>query len=174
VRTKLPAETLIEPVLKIFAALDPTLPVTDVATMEEELDSTTAGDRFNARIASAFALFAAILAGLGIYGLMALVVTQRRRELAIHLAVGAPRSRVVALVSRQFLFAVAGGIAAGLSAAWFLAPLLRSMLYNIAPNDPVSLLTPLCAVALIALLGSLGPLLRTLSIEPATALRQVE
>jgi ABC-type antimicrobial peptide transport system permease subunit len=105
---------------------------------------------------------------------MALVVTQRRRELAIHLAVGAPRSRVVALVSRQFLFAVAGGIAAGLSAAWFLAPLLRSMLYNIAPNDPVSLLTPLCAVALIALLGSLGPLLRTLSIEPATALRQVE
>jgi ABC-type antimicrobial peptide transport system permease subunit len=174
VRTKLPAETLIEPVLKIFAALDPTLPVTDVATMEEELDSTTAGDRFNARIASAFALFAAILAGLGIYGLMALVVTQRRRELAIYLAVGAPRSRVVALVSRQFLFAVAGGIAAGLSAAWFLAPLLRSMLYNIAPNDPVSLLTPLCAVALIALLGSLGPLLRTLSIEPATALRQVE
>ena len=174
VRTKLPAETLIEPVLKIFAALDPTLPVTDVATMEEELDATTAGERFNARIASAFALFAAILAGLGIYGLMALVVTQRRRELAIHLAVGAPRSRVVALVSRQFLFAVAGGIAAGLSAAWFLAPLLRSMLYNIAPNDPVSLLTPLCAVALIALLGSLGPLLRTLSIEPATALRQVE
>jgi predicted permease len=174
VRTGLPAEMLIEPVLKIFAVLDPTLPVTDVATMEEELDATTAGERFNARIASAFALFAAILAGLGIYGLMALVVTQRRRDLAIHLAVGAPRSRVVALVSRQFLFAVAGGIVAGLGAAWFVAPLLRSMLYDISPNDPASLLTPLCAVALIALLGSLGPLLRTLSIEPATSLRQVD
>jgi predicted permease len=173
-RTRLRAETLIEPVLEIFAALDPTLPVTDVATMEEELDATTAGERFNARIASAFALFAAILAGLGIYGLMALVVTQRRRELAVHLAVGAPRSRVVALVSRQFLFAVAGGIVAGLGAAWFVTPLLRSMLYDISPNDPASLLTPLCAVALIALLGSLGPLLRTLSIEPATALRQVD
>jgi hypothetical protein len=48
------------------------------------------------------------------------------------------------------------------------------MLYGISPSDPASLLTPLCAVALIALLGSLGPLLRTLSIEPATALRQVE
>jgi predicted permease len=174
VRTRVPAEMLIEPVLKIFAALDPTLPVTDVATMEEELDATTAGERFNARIASAFALFAAVLAGLGIYGLMALVVTQRRRELAIYLAVGAPRSRVVALVSRQFLFAVAGGIAAGLGAAWLVAPLLRSMLYEISPSDPASLLTPLCAVALIALLGSLGPLLRTVSIEPATALRHVE
>jgi predicted lysophospholipase L1 biosynthesis ABC-type transport system permease subunit len=174
VRTGLPAETLIEPVLKIFAALDPTLPVTDVATMEEELDAATAGERFNARIASVFAFSAAILAGLGIYGLMALVVTQRRRELAIYLAVGASRSQVVTLVSQQFLVAVAGGIVAGLCAAWFLAPLLRSMLYDISPGDPASFLTPLCAVALIALLGSLGPLLRTLSIEPATALRQVE
>lgn len=174
VRTAMPAETVIEPVLKIFAALDPTLPVTDVATMEEELDATTAGERFNARIASAFALFAAILAGLGIYGLMALVVTQRRRELAIYLAVGASRLRVVALVSRQFVLAVAGGIVAGLIVAWFVAPLLRSMLYDISPNDPASLITPLCAVAFIALLGSLGPLLRTVDIEPAAALRQVE
>jgi ABC-type antimicrobial peptide transport system permease subunit len=77
-------------------------------------------------------------------------------------------------VNLQHLFAVAGGIVAGLGAAWFVAPLLRSMLYDISPNDPASLLTPLCAVALIALLGSLGPLLRTLSIEPATALRQVD
>jgi hypothetical protein len=174
VRTNMPSEMLIEPVLKIFAALDPTLPVTDVVTMEEELNNTTAGERFNARIASAFALSAAILAGLGIYGLMALAVTQRRRELAIYLAVGAPRLRVIALVSRQFVFAVAGGIVAGLGAGWFLAPLLRNMLYEISPSDPASLVTPLCAVAVIALLGSLGPLLRTLRIEPATALRQIE
>ncbi|MGA2538269.1 MAG: FtsX-like permease family protein, partial [Terracidiphilus sp.] len=174
VRTNLPSEMLIEPVLRIFAALDPTLPVTDVVTMEEELNNTTAGERFNARIASAFALSAAILAGLGIYGLMALAVTQRRRELAIYLAVGAPRLRVIALVSRQFVFAVAGGIVAGLGAGWFLAPLLRNMLYEISPSDPASLVTPLCAVAVIALLGSLGPLLRTLRIEPATALRQIE
>ena len=174
VRTSFPPQTLIEPVLKIFAALDPALPVTDVATMDEELEASTAGERFNARIASAFALFAAVLAGLGIYGLMALAVTQRSRELAIYLAVGAPRSRVLVLVSRQFMVAVAGGIAAGLAAAWFVAPLLRSMLYDISPSDPASLLTPLLAVALIALLGSFGPLLRTLRIEPATALRQVE
>jgi hypothetical protein len=174
VRTRLPAETLIEPVLRIFAALDPTLPVTDVATMEEELDAGTAGERFNARVASVFAFASATLAGLGIYGLMALFVTQRRRELAIYVALGAPRSRLVALVSRQFLVAVAGGTVVGVSAAWFLAPLLRSMLYDISPSDPASFLTPICAVALIGLLGSLGPLLRTLSIQPATALRQVE
>jgi ABC-type antimicrobial peptide transport system permease subunit len=173
-RTRLRAETLIEPVLKIFAALEPTLPVTDVATMEEELDATTAGERFNARIASVFALFAAILAGLGIYGLMALVLTQRRRELAIHLAVGAPRSRVVALVPRQLLFAVAGGIVAGRGAAWFVAPLLRSMLYDISPNDSASLLTPLCAVPLSRCWDRSGPCFVTLSIEPATALRQVD
>jgi predicted permease len=174
VRTRLPAETLIEPVLRIFAALDPTLPVTDVATMDEELDAGTAGERFNARVASVFAFSSAILAGLGIYGLMALFVTQHRRELAIYVAIGAPRSQLVALVSRQFLIAVAGGTVAGVSAAWFLTPLLRSMLYDISPSDPASFLTPICAVALIALLGSLGPLLHTLNIEPATALRQVE
>jgi ABC-type antimicrobial peptide transport system permease subunit len=165
---------VIEPVLRIFAVLDPTLPVTDVATMEEELDAGTAGERFNARVASVFAFSSAILAGLGIYGLMALFVTQRRRELAIYVAIGAPRSRLIALVSRQFLAAIVGGSVAGVCAAWFLAPLLRSMLYDISPRDPASFLTPICAVALIALLGSLGPLLRTLSIQPATALRQVE
>ncbi len=174
VRTSLRPKPLVGPVLRIFAVLDPTLPVTDVATMEEELDATTAGELFDARIASAFALFAAILAGLGIYGLMALVVTQRHRELAIHLAVGASRTRLVVLVAGQLLFAVAGGVILGLGAALFAGPILRGMLYGIAPTNPASLLAPLGAVALIALLGSLLPLLRTVSIEPATALRKVD
>lgn len=174
VRTTLRPQTLIGPVEKIFAALDPTLPVTDVATMEQELNATTAGERFNARIASAFALFAAILAGLGIYGLMALIVTQRRRELAIHLAVGASRPRLVALVSRYFVFAVAGGVVLGLGAALFAAPLLRGMLYGVTPDDPASLLAPLAVMAVLAALGSFLPLLRALRIEPAAALRQTE
>jgi ABC-type antimicrobial peptide transport system permease subunit len=170
----LSAETLIEPVLKIFAANDPTLPVTDAVTMEEELDAAAAGERLNARIASAFALSAVILAGLGIYGFAALFVTQRRRELAIHLAVGASRSRVITLASRPFLFAVAAGIIAGLGSALFLTPVLRSMLYDISPSDPTSLMISIFGVILMAVLGSLGPLLRTLSIEPAVTLRQTE
>lgn len=174
VRTKLRPPALIEPVLKIFAALDPTLPVIDVNTMEEELDATTAGERFNARIAAAFASFAAILAGLSIYGLMALVVTQRQRELAIHLAVGASRSRLVTLVSRQFVFFAAGGVNLGLGAALFAGPLLRNMLYGVTPSDPASLLAPVVAVTIVALLGSLLPLFRALRIEPATALRQLD
>lgn len=174
VRSRLSAETLIEPVLKIFAANDPTLPVTDAVTMEEELDAAAAGERLNARIASAFALSAVILAGLGIYGFAALFVTQRRRELAIHLAVGASRSRVITLASRPFLFAVAAGIIAGLGSALFLTPVLRSMLYDISPSDPTSLMISIFGVILMAVLGSLGPLLRTLSIEPAVTLRQTE
>lgn len=174
VRTILRPQTVIAPVEKIFAALDPTLPVTDVATMEEELDATTAGERFNARIASAFALFAAILAGLAIYGLMAVIVTQRRRELAIHLAVGASRPRLVALVSSQFVFAVVGGVLLGTGAALFAGPLLRSMLYGVTPTDPASLLAPLAGIAILAFLASLLPLLRALHIEPATTLRQIE
>jgi len=174
VRTSLRPEALIEPVEKIFAALDPTLPVTDVATMEEELDATTAGERLNASIATAFALFAVILAGMGIYGLMALVVTQHQRELAIRLAVGASRFRLVALVTRQFAYAVSGGVLLGIAAALFAAPLLRSMLFGITPYDPVSLLSPLGAIAILALVGSILPLIHAAHVEPATALRQIE
>lgn len=174
VRTNLKPATIIEPVEKIFAALNPTLPVTDVATMEEELDATTSGERFNSQIASAFAIFAAILASLGIYGLMSLIVTQRRRELAIHLAVGASRTRLVALVSSQFIFAVAGGTVLGLGAAFFAGPLLRTMLYRVTPNDPISLFSPLGWVVILAFLGSLLPLLRAVRTEPANALRQTE
>jgi predicted permease len=174
VRTGCRPESLIEPVQKVFAFLDPTLPVTDVATMEEELDALTAGERFNARIALAFALFAAILAGLGIYGLMALIIAQRRHELAIHVAVGASRSSLVILVSRQFVVAVAGGAFLGLGASLFASPILRGSLYGVKSNDATSLLAPLSAVAIVALLGSLLPLLHAMSIEPAVALRQTE
>jgi predicted permease len=173
-RTTLQPETLIQPVQKIFAALDPTLPVTDVATMEEELDATTADDRFNAQIASAFALFATILAGLGIYGLMGLIVTQRQRELAIHLAVGASRSRLVALVSRQFVIAVVAGIALGVGAALFAGPLLRRVLYGVTPSDPKLMLASAGGVVLLAFSASLPPLLRAVHIEPGNALRQTE
>lgn len=174
VRTRLRPQAFVEPVLRIFAVLDPTLPVTDVVTMEQELDAATAGERFNARIASAFALFAAVLACLGIYGLMALVVTQRRRELAIHLAVGASRSRLAALVSGQFAFAIVGGVVLGLGAAVFAGPLLRGMLYGVAPNDAATLLAPLAAIAILTSLAALPALLRAARIKPATALRQVE
>ena len=174
VRTRLRPQAFVEPVLRIFAALDPILPVTDVVTMEQELDAATAGERFNARIASAFALFAAVLACLGTYGLMALVVTQRRRELAIHLAVGASRSRLAALVSGRFAFAIVGGVVLGLGAAVFAGPLLRGMLYDVAPNDAATLLAPLAAVAILTSLASLPALLRAARVKPATALRQVE
>jgi predicted permease len=161
---------LIEPVRKVFSALDPQLPVSDAETLTQELDASVAAERLNARLASAFALFAAILAGLGLYGLMALVVTQKRRTLAIHLAVGAPRASLAGLVLREFVAAIALGAAAGLLAVLFLASSIRSLLYGVPPVGPVSILTPACGVALVALLASLGPLLTAARVDPTAAL----
>jgi predicted permease len=170
VRTATRPAALIEPVRKIFSALDPLLPVSDVVTLTQELDASVAAERLNASLASAFALFAAILAGLGLYGLMALVVTQKRRTLAIHLAVGAPRASLAGLVLREFIAAIALGAAAGLVAVLFLGFSIRTLLYGVPPVGPISILTPAFGVALVALLASLGPMLAATRVDPTAAL----
>lgn len=172
VRSSIKPEALIEPVRKVFAALDPRLPVTDVETLAEDLDASTADEMLNARLATAFAAFAAVLAGLGVYGLMALIAEHRRHELAIYFAVGAPRSSVVRLVLRQFGVAVTAGIAVGLCAVLLVGPSVQSLLYGVSPISADSMLVPLLGILTIACMGALLPLLRIVRIEPAAALRQ--
>ena len=110
-----------------LAALDPNLPVTAL-TMEQILADSVARQRFAIELMTALAAIAAFLAGIGIYGVLAYLVDQRRREFGIRIALGARSVDVLALVLRQGAIPVAAGLAAGIAAAFALTRLLKTLL----------------------------------------------
>jgi predicted permease len=171
VRTRMRPETIIQPVRRELAALDPALPFIEIHTLAEEVDASAASERLTATLASLFGLLAAILAALGIYGLLSYAVAQRRREIGIRMAVGARPTDIAQMIGRQSLTMVAVGVAAGLAAAWELAPAIRSLLYGVAPADGVSLGAAAVFVMVVSAVATAIPAGRATRVEPASALR---
>ncbi len=131
-----------------------------------------AGERVIAALASIFGTIAALLTAVGLYGLLAYVVAQRRREIGIRMALGAQSTDIGVLVGRQALAMVVGGMVLGLGAAVAAAQWMRSLLYGVAPSDPSSLAAAAIFVALVAAVAIAIPVARATHIEPAVALRQ--
>jgi len=171
VRTRMRPETIIQPVRRELAALDPALPFIEIHTLAEEVDASAASERLTATLASLFGLLAAVLVALGIYGLLSYAVAQRRREIGIRMAVGARPRDIAQMIGRQALAMVALGVAAGLAAAWEAAPAIRSLLYGVAPADGVSLGAAAVFVLMVAALATAIPAGRATLVEPAAALR---
>ncbi len=172
VRTRSDPQSIIEPVRQALAALDPALPFTEIETMSDEVDGSAAGERLTATLASLFGSLAAVLAAIGIYGLLAYVVAQRRREIGIRMALGARPSDIGEMIGMQALVMVAIGVALGIGATLMLGPLIKSLLYGIAPSDTVSLSSAALFVAAIAAVATAIPVLHATRIHPASALRQ--
>jgi predicted permease len=172
VRTLGNPESVIQPVRRALAALDPALPFSEVHTLAEEVDNSAAAERLTATLASAFSMLAATLAAIGIYGLLAYSVAERRREIGIRMALGARPLDIGELIGRQALLLVVLGIAIGLAAALAVEPWLRSLLFGVTPGDPASLIASVAFVTLAAAAGAAVPAFRAVRIEPATALRQ--
>ena len=123
-------------------------------------------------LASLFAAIAVWLTAVGLYGLLAYVVAQRRREIGIRMALGARTVDIGVLVGRQMLVMVAGGVVVGLAAAVASARWMHSLLYGVTPSDPRSFAAAAIFVALVAAAATAIPLVRATHIEPAAALRQ--
>ena len=172
VRARLRPESIIQPVQKTLAALDPSLAFLEIHTLAEEVDASASPERSTATLASLFGGIAALLAGVGIYGLLAYAVAQMRREIGIRMALGARPIDVAGLTARQTLGMAAFGIAAGLGATMAAGPLVRSLLYGILPWDPESLTVAVVFVAIVAAAATAIPAVRAAHIEPASALRQ--
>ncbi len=154
-----------------LAAVDPTVPMYFVDTMEHRYASALAMPRFTAGLLGTFSLLALLLAGVGIFGVIGYATAQRSREFGIRFAIGASRAHVVRLVlSRVGLLALVGG-ASGAIAAFQLARLIRSQLYGIEPTDSTTLLGAMALLVVAALLASLAPLAAALRVNPADALR---
>jgi predicted permease len=172
VRTRLRPESTIQPVQKALAALDPSLAFLEVHTLAEDVDASAAPERIAAALATLFGGIAALLAGVGIYGLLAYAVAQKRREIGIRMAIGAGPADIVFLTTGQTLATVAAGVAVGIGGTLAVGPLIRSLLYGVSPHDPKSLVAAVIFVVLVAAIAIAIPSARAVRVEPATALRQ--
>jgi putative ABC transport system permease protein len=152
-------------------AVDRELAVDDVATMEALVDQHLGSTRFRMQLLAAFAGFALFLTALGTYGVMAFVVGQRTREIALRMALGARTGHVVTLVLRQGLTPVALGLLAGLFASRLAGRALASLLYGVPPHDARAGAAAAAVLLAAALLACALPARRALSVDPAQALR---
>jgi len=152
--------------------IDPDQPVNDVATMGDRVSSAVATPRFNSLLLGSFAAVAVLLASLGIYGVISFSVGQRTGEIGVRMALGASQRRVRAMVLREGMLVVAVGLAIGITAALGLTRLITTMLYNVAPTDPVTYVTVAGLLAAVAAAACLIPAARATRIEPVSALRE--
>ena len=172
VRTRVRPQSIIDPVRQALASLDPALPFTEIEVMSDEVDASAAGERLTATLASLFGGLAALLAAIGIYGLLAYAVAQRRREIGIRMALGARPFDIGEMIGIQALAVVAIGVALGLGAVFMVAPFMHALLYGIAPSDPVSMIFAALFVAIVAAAATAIPASHAVRIEPASALRE--
>ena len=151
--------------------LDANLPVSNIRPMTAVVSTALATSRLTGFLMGAFAVIALTLAAVGIYGVLAYLVARRTHEIGIRLAMGADRTQVVGLVLKQALALTASGIAAGLVAAFALSRAMQSLLYQVAPNDPVTFALVPVALVIVALAASAIPAFRATRVSPMVALR---
>jgi len=159
------------PIQQQVASLDPALPVYDVLTMQQILGQTTASQSFSATLVLAFAGLSLLLAGVGLYGVLSYLVTQRVAEIGIRIALGAQRTEVLRLVLLDGLRPVILGLLIGSAGGATAGALIRSILYGTSPFDPVVMAGMVGCLLLTAVVACAVPALRASRIEPMQALR---
>jgi predicted permease len=172
VRTRVRPESIFEPVRKALAATDPSVAFLEIHTLADEVDASTASERLTAALASIFGAIAALLVGVGIYGLLAYAVAQRKREIGIRMALGARLADIRGLIGRQVCLMVACGVAAGILGALMAGKWIGALLYGVSPHDPASLALSALFVALVSVAASVLPSHRATHVDPAKALRE--
>jgi predicted permease len=151
--------------------MDPNVPVLRTQMLEEYVNATLHRERLIAFLSAFFGILALGLASVGLYGVMAYAVTQRTREVGIRMALGARRGDVVRMVVAESLVPVLIGMAIGLAGAAALTRFIASMLYGVAPRDPLSLALAAAAMLAVALAAAAIPARRASRVQPMTALR---
>jgi hypothetical protein len=151
-------------------AVDPTVPVYDVRTMAERRQRTTAQESFGAALLSALGLVGLVLSGVGIYGVVAWFVSQRTREIAVRLALGAAARDVVGLVVRQALGPVMVGLVLGVVGALLAGRALATVLYRVGAADPLTLAAVSVVLFSVAVAACIVPAHRASRVDPARAL----
>jgi len=170
-RSSLPAAQTIAALRETAKAVNPVVLPHDVEPFSAAIDRVLAEQRLFARLTGVFAAVAALLAGIGIYGMMTGAVAERRKEFGIRLALGARTSSVLALVMRTALLLAAAGTVFGLAGAAALRKLIETRLFGVTPLDPATLAAAAIGAVLLGVAASLIPALRAARVDPVTSLR---
>ena len=155
----------------VVQGIDAGLPFAKVATLDDVVRESVARERLVLRLLGAFAVAAVLLAGLGVYAVMAHAISRRTREIGIRMTLGAGRTEVLGGVLRQGLVPVVAGLAVGLLAAAGLTRALGSLLYEVTPLDPLTYLAMAAVLLTVAAAGCYLPARRATSVDPVVALR---
>ena len=153
--------------------LEPQVAIFNVREMEELIESAPAAfmRRFPAQIIGIFAGVALLLASIGIYGVVSYSVSQQTRDIGVRVALGAPRSAILAMVMREGLTVVLPGMGVGVVAALGLTRLLRSLLFEVQPTDAVTFLLVVGSLLVLSMLACYLPARRATRVDPLVALR---
>jgi putative ABC transport system permease protein len=175
--TKLVVRTTGDPIALAAAvrrevqAVDPTRSVSAMKTMAEYVDESLARPRLYAAMLAAFAALALLLAGIGLYGLMAYAVSQRTHEIGIRMALGAPRRSITRAVVTQGAWLAAIGLTIGIAAAVLLTRLLQNLLFGVTPTDAATYALVAIVLAAVSLIAAYVPARRAARVDPMIALR---
>lgn len=170
-RTSGDPEALTAALRSTVSALDADTPVAETQTMEAAMGAWGAQRRLIMLLVSGFALVAMTLGAVGIYGVMAHLVSQREREIGIRMALGAVPGQILRLVVSQSAWVVCGGILAGTLGALAATHLLVGLLFQVRPTDPLTFAATALVLVAVAAGATLVPALRALRTDPAHALR---
>jgi putative ABC transport system permease protein len=165
-----PAQAL-QMVRRTMQELDPALALRSLQTMDAQVDESLSNDRMVTLLAISFGLLATVLAGVGLYGVLAYSTAQRTREIGVRIALGSSRIAVSRLVLGDVLRLAGLGVVVALPVAYGLSRLLRSQLFGVSPADPLTLLGVVVLIALVAVVAAAVPARRAASINPTEALR---
>jgi len=171
VNTSAETQSMINTIRSEVERLDANLPLYDVKTMGEHLRFSLFPLRAGAWVAGGFALLALLLAGLGIYGVMAHRVSQRTREIGVRMALGAQSRDVMSLVVKQGMWLALVGLALGLAGALVLTRLMSSVLYGVSPTDIVTFAGVTLLLGMVTLIACYLPARRAAKVDPMVALR---
>ncbi len=171
VRTHVAPSALFPELRRVVQSVDRDLPIIDYRTQREQINATMEMERAFAALTAGFGVLALALACVGIYGIMAYSVAQRTNEIGIRLALGAQPRQVQSMILRESTWLTGVGIVAGVGTALGLTRLVKSMLYGVTPNDPVTLIVGMGLLLGVALLATWIPARRAAGVQPMEALR---
>ena len=171
IRTQLPVAGLVPALRRVVQGADRDLPIIDVRTQQEQIDANMQMERLFAALTAGFGLLALALACVGIYGIMAYSVANRRNEIGIRLALGAQPRQVRGMILRESTWLAAAGIVVGVGAALGLTHFIRTMLYGVAPYDASTVVGGALILLAVALAASWIPARRAARVQPMEALR---
>jgi putative ABC transport system permease protein len=172
IRSGGPIAALTQSLRAVVHSLDPQLPISRVQSLESIVAQATARERFNTVLLGTFGLAALLLASVGLYGVMAFLVSQRTREIGIRMALGGAPGAIRGMVLRQGLFISGAGLVIGLLVSLIAARAIRGLLFGVASTDPATYIAIAILLLVVGGVASYGPARRATRVDPLVALRE--